>query len=78
MGGFDGTIPYSFTPGKSLLIVLDGPLKGTLDGANLPDSAVIGRYFSMFYWQCNPHSSIKLKVQAAHSGFNNTLLVKEW
>lgn len=78
MAGFDGVLPYTFTPGKSLLIALDGPLDATFDGENLPDSSVTGQFFSIFYWQNNPHSSIKLKVQSAQSGFNDTILVKEW
>lgn len=78
MAGFNDAIPYTFTPGKSLLIVLDGPLDGTFDGANPPDSSVVGQYFSMFYWQNNPHSSIRLKVENAFGGYNDTLLLKEW
>lgn len=78
MGGFNGELPYSFTPGKSLLLFFDGPLDATFDGANLPDTAKTGRCFSMFYWKNNPHTTIKVKVQAAESGVNNTLLVKEW
>lgn len=78
MGGFKGEIPYAFTPGKSLLLVFDGPLKATCDGANMPDSAVTGRYFTLFYWQNNPHTKIKVSVQNPHSGYNDTLLVKEW
>lgn len=78
MAGFEGVIPYTFTPGKSLLLVLDGPLDATFDGTNLPDSAVTGQFFSMFYWQNNPHSSIKLEVEEAYGGYNDVLLVKEW
>lgn len=78
MGGFNGEIPYTFTPGKSLLIILDGPLDGTIDGKNLPDSSYTGRTLSMYYWHNNPYSSISIKVAAAQSGFNDIMLVKEW
>lgn len=78
MAGFDGAIPYTFTPGKSLLIILDGPLDGTFGGGNQPDSSVTGQSFSMFYWKSNPNSSIQLKVESAHGGYNDVLLVKEW
>ncbi len=78
MGGFHGTLPYTFTPGKSVLMVFDGPLDATFDGANLPDSAVTGTMFSMFYWQNNQHPSIKVKVQSPQAGFNAILLLKEW
>lgn len=78
MGNFDGDLPYTFTPGKSLLMVLDGPLKPVFDGANLPDSAVTGRYCSMYYWENNPHSSIKVAIAGSQAGYNATLLVKEW
>lgn len=76
--GFSGEIPYSFTPGKSLLLLFDGPLDPTFDGTNLPDSSVVGRWFSLYYWENNQHSKIKLTVEKASAGYNNTLLVKEW
>lgn len=78
MGDFDGVLPYTFTPGKSLLMVFDGPLKATFDGSNLPDTAVTGRYFSMYHWKSNPHTSINVKVNGSNAGYNATLLVKEW
>lgn len=75
---FKGEIPYSFTPGKSLLLLFDGPLNPTFDGANLPDSAVVGTWFSLYYWKNNPHSKIKVTVEKAYGGYNNKLLMKEW
>lgn len=77
-GGFNGDIPYTFTKGKSVLLLFDGPFKPTFDGANLPDSAVTGRWFSLYYWKSNPHTRIKIKVQTAVNGYNDTLLLKEW
>lgn len=76
--GYDGEIPYTFTPGKSVLLLFDGPLDPTFDGTNLPDSAVVGRWFSLYYWKSNPHNKIKLKVEKAFAGYNDTLLLKEW
>lgn len=76
--GFSGDIPYNFTPGKSLLLLFDGPLDPTFDGTNLPDSSVIGRWFSLYYWENNKHSKIKLTVEKAYGGHNDTLLLKEW
>lgn len=76
--GFSGEIPYSFTPGKSVLLLFDGPLDATFDGANLPDSAVDGRWFSLFYWKNNQHSKIKVSVEKSSAGNNDTLLLKEW
>lgn len=78
MGGFEGDIPYTFTPGKSLLIVFDGINKPVYDGANLPDTTVSGRYFTLSYWKNNPHSSINVKVPSASGGYNAFMLVKEW
>lgn len=76
--GYSGEIPYTFTPGKSVLLLFDGPLDPTFDGANLPDSAVVGRWFSLYYWKNNQHSKIKLTVENAYGGHNDTLLLKEW
>lgn len=78
MGGLNGDIPYDFTPGKSLLIVFDGPLVPTYDGNNLPDTTVAGRYFHLSYWKNNANSTIKVKVPEGSSGYNDRLLVKEW
>lgn len=75
---FKGEIPYSFTPGKSLLLLFDGPLDATFDVANSPDSAVIGTWFSLYYWKNNPHSKIKVSVEKPYSGYNNKLRMKEW
>lgn len=75
---FKGEIPYSFTPGKSLLLLFDGPLDPTFDGANLPDSAVVGTWFSLYYWKNNPNSKIKVTVQKPYGGYNDKLLMKEW
>lgn len=78
MGGFHGEIPYSFTPGKSLLILIDGPLDPVFDGANLPDASMTKRECSMFYWENNPHSAIKVKIPDGVGGANANMLIKEW
>lgn len=75
---FKGEIPYTFTPGKSLLLLFDGPLDATFDVANPPDSAVVGTWFSLYYWKNNPHSKIKVSVEKPYSGYNNKLRMKEW
>lgn len=75
---FSGSIPYTFTPGKSVLLLFDGPLNPTFDGANLPDSSVVGTWFTLCYWKNNQNKEIKLKVEKPYGGYNDTLLLKEW
>lgn len=75
---YSGDIPYTFTPGKSVLLLFDGPLDPTFDGVNLPDSSVVGRWFSLYYWKNNQHSKIKMTVEKPFAGYNDTLLLKEW
>lgn len=75
---FNGEIPYTFTPGKAVLLLSDGPLKVTFDGANMPDSAINGRWCSLYYWKSNKNAKIKVKVGTSTAGYSNQILLKEW
>lgn len=77
-GGFSGSIPYTFTPGKSVLLLFDGQLKPTFNKANKPDSSVTGDWFSLYYWKSNPNTKIRINVEATTTGYNSKLLLKEW
>lgn len=77
-GGFNGEIPYNFTPGKSVVLIFDGPFKPTFDPTNAPTIGTVGSSFSMYYWRSNPNSRMTVKVEPAVNGLNVKLLLKEW
>lgn len=76
--GYNGEIPYNFTPGKSVVLIFDGPFKPTFDPTNAPTTGTVGSSFSMYYWRSNPNSRMTVKVEPAVNGLNVKLLLKEW
>ena len=78
MSGFSGEIPYTFTPGKSVLMILDGPQYADIQGSNLPDVRIIKSYFSLYYWEKNSREKIEVTCKKSGNGTNTKLYLKEW
>lgn len=77
MAGFNGELPYTFTPGKSLLLIVDGGHDPSFTGKNFPDAIFIGKNFSICYWRKNPSQKINIKIENPVQA-SSTLLIKEW
>lgn len=78
MKGFDGELPYSFTPNKSVLLVFDG-IHYPIFSANFPDAMFRSSYFTICYWKNNQNQKIKFKTPSGESaGMNTKLFMKEW
>ena len=78
MGGHTGDIPYTFTPGKSVLLIFEGPADPSFEGTNLPDTIFRATYFTICYWKNNSKQKIAVKIPAAGGGYNMKIFMSEW
>lgn len=78
MAGYNGDLPYTFTPGKSLLMVYVGLSPSYTGTKNAPDATFHHGFTTIWYWKSNPNEKISIKVGTVQAGNNCKLFLKEW
>lgn len=78
LAGFNGYLPYTFTPGKSLLMVYTGVMPYYTGSTNAPDAVFNDGFTHIWYWKNNPNEKISVRVNGGAVGNNCKLFLKEW
>lgn len=78
LANHNGYLPYTFTPGKSLLMVYIGVAPSYTGTKNAPDATFQEGLTTIWYWKSNPNEKISIKVGGVQVGNNCKLFLKEW
>ena len=78
LANHNGNLPYTFTPGKSLLMVYVGLQPYYTGSTNAPDAVFNQGLTHIWYWEKNPNEKISIRVDGVQGGNNCRLFLYEW
>lgn len=76
-GGYSGVLPYTFTPGKSLLLLFDSQERITFTD-NFPDTMFKATLCTICYWENNKKQTVAVSIPASGMGYGTNVFVSEW